>query len=107
MWRLITSSDCYPSTTPDEREWVDLLHAVALRDRIGIIRLALAQVDNPRLRDEPDRAGYVLTAAAAAMFGSGDARAAGSLIRRWIPELKPSTQYGLALQILAAAGGSG
>jgi len=86
---------------------VDLLHAVALRDRIGIIRLALAQLDTPLLRDQPDRAGYVLTAAAAAMFGSGDARAAGSLISRSVAELRPSAQYGLALQILAAAGGAG
>jgi hypothetical protein len=100
LWDKILSSPCYRGATAKEALWPNFLHAVAERDRARIQDLGRQLLDTPR--SDPRKLGYVVTATAASLLGSGQREAASQLVRKWRRQL-PAGEYDLALGILAAA----
>jgi hypothetical protein len=101
LWSRIMSSPCYRGATAEQALWTNFLHAVAERDRPRIAELGWRLLDRPGA--EPAKLGYVLTATAAALFGSGQPQNAAQLVRQWRTLLPARSEYDLALRILAAA----
>ena len=101
LWSRILSSPCYLGATAEQALWPNFLHAVAERDRPRIAELGHLLLDRPG--SEPTKLGYVLTATAAALFGSGQPADAAQLVRQWRTRLPAGGEYDLALGILAAA----
>ena len=101
LWNRILSSPCYRGATAEQALWPNFLHAVAERDRARIAELGRLLLNRPG--SEPARLGYILTATAAALLGSGQPENAAQLVREWRPRLPTRSEYDLALGILAVA----
>ena len=71
MWSRVAATPCYRESSDVERQWADLLAAVARRDAAAIVRsgtLFLEQPD-PTVFAEPE---YIVTALAAAHLQLGE-----------------------------------
>ncbi len=101
LWQKIQTSPCYHAATAAAALWPNFLHAVAERHRPRIAELGRLLLDTPP--SEAPKLGYVLTATAAALLGSGQREEAAELVRKWKARLPAGGEYDLAIGILAAA----
>ena len=100
LWDRIWSSPCLASISASELAFVELLRAVALRDRPIIVSRAKLLLAEPRELGA-GRHAYVLTTAAAANIGLGQAAEAGRVLESLSGE-DLGGEFGLALKVLLA-----
>jgi hypothetical protein len=100
MWSRIAATPCYRESGEIQRQWPDLLAAVARRDALAIVRsgtLLLEQPDRTLIVD----AEYIVTAVAAAHLQLGDVERARAVLAL-VPLAGASPTYHLPLQQLNA-----
>jgi spermidine synthase len=106
VWNRIKQTPCYRETTGDQREWTDLLAAVAARDSGEIVRLGARLLRQPGALDKDDL-NYLATVVATALLRSGQAEKARTLLASLWNQLDHSGQLALSLEVLLALARSG
>ncbi len=100
MWSRVATTSCYRESSGVERQWADLLAAVARRDAAGIVRSGTLFVEQPDPTLIAERE-YIVTALAVAHLQLGEvARARATLAS--IPPGSERPAYRLALWQLTA-----
>lgn len=101
FWRSLETRPCWPSISPEERQWYALLRAVALREGQGMVEASGELLRSPGARTGP--AGrYVVSAAMLGAIASGDAAAAGRIWSDFAPALFGAEKPELLFQVLQA-----
>ncbi len=80
MWQAIRASGCFPHVDTGQRNTVDYLEAVAMRDRESIVRLGIDLLNSPDALDGDFKNDIVL-AVTASLLGSGNPLAARELLK--------------------------
>ena len=101
VWQAIESSPCHASATPMQRQRLDFLRAVAMRDRDTIIALGSAALQD-RKSLPPEGRVEVLVAVSASLFGKNDPDAAVNLLKQDIDLIEEKREESFALRLVEA-----
>jgi spermidine synthase len=101
VWNRIKETPCYREAADDQRQWADLLAAVAARDTGEIVRLGARLLRQPGGLDKEDL-NYLTTVVATALLRRGEAQHARELLAAVWNQLDHSGQLSLSLRELLA-----
>jgi len=102
IWNKITSSACYRAAAEEEKTWVDLFAAIALRNSSDIVRLGSSLLGSPARISEEDLAYLTTVTAAAYIRMDRIAQAHGLLLQEQSKKLDRSDSYWFPLADLSA-----
>lgn len=106
VWKRIDDTPCYLAATGEQREWAELLAAVAARDTARIVTLGGGLLHRPEALDQEDLT-YLTAVVAAALLGRGQPEQARTLLVALWKHLDHSGQLSFSLQELLALSGTG
>jgi hypothetical protein len=100
MWNSVATTACYRESSEIEKQWVELLAAVARRDATAIARSATALLEQPdsALLTDPE---YLVIALASAQLRLGDVERARAALAS-VPADSEQQTYSLPLRQLRA-----
>jgi hypothetical protein len=102
LWQQLGTHSCYPHLAEDERRFMELLAAVARRDRPAIITTGTGLLDTGTLVRSSQRLAYVAGATVASQIATGQRTAAREVLQRYFAAGLPDPQYEMVLRMLLA-----
>ncbi len=101
VWQAIEASPCHATATAMQRQRLDFLRAVAMRDRDAIIAMGTATLQDRKTLPASARV-EVLVAVSASLFGKGDPDGAVNLLKQDIDLIEEQRADSFALRLVEA-----
>ncbi len=102
VWERVKASPCYASADERDKQWTDLLAAIAARDPVEIGRLGSRLLDHSVQPLTAEERSYILVAVATAYLANDARSGARPLLERELATFEPTELYRLALRQLWA-----
>jgi hypothetical protein len=99
VWQAIEASPCYANATAPQRQRLEFLRAIALRDRDAIITMGLATLQDRKSLPPAGRV-ETLIAVSASLFGKNDPDAAVNLLKQDIELIEENREDSFALRVV-------
>jgi hypothetical protein len=102
IWQQIDAAPCAQKLRPEERNWLDLMRATAMRDTFAIVASGLPLLESGLVFASREQFLYALTAITAAALAERRPQTAAALLAKYPQDVVSASSYTLSLRMLGA-----